>query len=136
MDSMIGRTLGHYRIESKLGAGGTGRGLSSAGHETATVLDFGLARAFATDESAAVLSGSPTVPAPANREGAIVGTVAYMSPEQARGKTVDRRADIWVLGCVLYEALCRLMPSVKMGAWSFRCSRWTAGFVGSLVSSA
>jgi Tol biopolymer transport system component len=65
------------------------------------ILDFGLAKAF--DE--AVVPGSSTVSVEATRDGAIVGTAAYMSPEQARAQKVDRRTDIWAFGCVLYEML-------------------------------
>jgi serine/threonine-protein kinase len=69
------------------------------------VLDFGLAKAFARDGSDRDLSQLPTVTGGATREGTVLGTVAYMSPEQARGKPVDKRTDIWAFGCVLYEAL-------------------------------
>src|SRR5262245_34117228 len=67
------------------------------------VLDFGLAKALA-EPSRADPSQSPTVTA-VTRDGAILGTAAYMSPEQARGRPLDRRTDVWSFGCVLYEAL-------------------------------
>jgi len=69
------------------------------------VLDFGLAKMAERDASAAGLSVSPTLSVHATREGVILGTAAYMSPEQARGKPVDRRTDIWAFGCVLFEML-------------------------------
>jgi TolB-like protein/Tfp pilus assembly protein PilF len=68
------------------------------------VLDFGLAKAFAED-SAQDLSQLPTVTVMGTEEGKILGTPAYMSPEQARGKAVDKRTDIWAFGCVLYELM-------------------------------
>jgi len=70
----------------------------------AKVLDFGLARGPAGAAPTADLSQSPTVESP-TVPGTILGTAAYMSPEQARGRPIDRRADIWAWGCVLYECL-------------------------------
>jgi serine/threonine protein kinase len=69
------------------------------------VLDFGLAKALDSDSSAADPKSSPTLTLSATRAGMILGTAAYMSPEQARGATVDKRADIWAFGVVLYEML-------------------------------
>ena len=69
------------------------------------VLDFGLAKAFLDGPSGSDLSQSPTFARGGTETGVILGTAAYMSPEQARGKTVDGRTDIWSFGCVLYEAL-------------------------------
>jgi Tol biopolymer transport system component len=70
------------------------------------VLDFGLAKALEPSAVSPDLSGLSTITSPAMTErGVILGTAAYMSPEQARGKAVDRRSDIWAFGCVLYEML-------------------------------
>ena len=71
------------------------------------VLDFGLAKAVVNNTTRPDLTQSPTVTVSGTYEGAILGTAAYMSPEQARGKTVDKRTDIWAYGCVLYEMLTR-----------------------------
>src|SRR4029450_7960056 len=66
------------------------------------LLDFGLAKALDTTPSGV----EPTAAAAdATREGTVLGTPAYMSPEQARGQPVDRRTDIWAFGCCLYESL-------------------------------
>ena len=70
------------------------------------VLDFGLAKAFSGGATEFNLSHSPTVSLTATAQGVILGTAAYMSPEQARGVAVDKRADLWALGCILYEMLC------------------------------
>jgi len=69
------------------------------------ILDFGLAKAFQGEPSAPDVSKSPTLTSQMTQAGVILGTAAYMSPEQAKGRTVDKRADIWAFGCVLFECL-------------------------------
>jgi len=77
------------------------------GEGAAKVLDFGLAKALDSQDSPSNvnLANSPTVSIAPSQAGMILGTAAYMSPEQAKGRPVDRRADIWAFGCVLYEML-------------------------------
>ena len=72
---------------------------------TVKVLDFGLAKATVRDGAAGDGSHAPTMTIGGTREGMVLGTAAYMSPEQARGQAVDKRTDIWAFGCVLYEML-------------------------------
>jgi len=78
---------------------------------TVKVLDFGLAKVFSDERPVASLSNSPTmISAGASMAGTILGTAAYMSPEQARGKPVDKRTDVWAFGVVLYEMLAGRPP--------------------------
>ncbi len=79
--------------------------------ETVKVLDFGLAKAVVGNEAVQSDPGlSPTFTSPSTRLGTIIGTAAYMAPEQAKGKAVDKRADIWAFGCVLFEMLSGRSP--------------------------
>ena len=71
----------------------------------AKILDFGLAKAMSADSASGDLMNSPTLTARATEAGVILGTAAYMSPEQARGKAVDKRTDIWAFGALLFEML-------------------------------
>jgi Tol biopolymer transport system component/predicted Ser/Thr protein kinase len=81
------------------------------------ILDFGLARAIMDDPALeADPSGSPTITEALTGHGAILGTAPYMSPEQARGESLDRRTDIWAFGCVLYEMLTGAPPFRGRGA--------------------
>jgi serine/threonine-protein kinase len=82
---------------------------------TAKLLDFGLARDFdlrGPSGSDSPAGDSPTLPHGITRSGVILGTAAYMSPEQAKGREVDKRSDIWAFGCCLYEALVGEPPMV------------------------
>ena len=73
--------------------------------DTVKVLDFGLAKVRPVAGAPADSSSAQTLSSGGTREGTVLGTAAYMSPEQARGQAVDKRADIWAFGCVLYEML-------------------------------
>ncbi|MGD2246428.1 MAG: protein kinase [Candidatus Aminicenantes bacterium] len=69
------------------------------------ILDFGLAKAFHEESEEVDLSRSPTLTDQMTQPGVILGTAAYMSPEQTKGKAVGKQADIWAFGCILYECL-------------------------------
>jgi serine/threonine protein kinase len=73
--------------------------------EKVKILDFGLAKALADETQTGDPSDSPTITAAMTQPGVVLGTAAYMSPEQAKGKSVDKRADIWAFGCIFYECL-------------------------------
>jgi eukaryotic-like serine/threonine-protein kinase len=92
---------------------------------TVKVLDFGLAKAFLPDfaSGSADAMNSPTLTAQATQIGVILGTTAYTAPEQAKGKTVDRRADIWAFAVVLYEMLCG-KRGYQVLATKARVCRW------------
>ena len=79
---------------------------------TVKVLDFGLAKVLSDEDSMppVIPANSPTLSVMATEAGIILGTAAYMAPEQAKGKPVDRRADIWAFGCVLFEMLAGQKP--------------------------
>jgi serine/threonine-protein kinase len=76
-----------------------------AADDTVKILDFGLAKALEENATSLDISTSPTLSRMATMQGVLLGTAAYMSPEQAKAKPVDRRTDIWAFGCVLYEML-------------------------------
>lgn len=69
------------------------------------ILDFGLAKALVQEPEVVELSHSPTITENMTRDGVILGTASYMSPEQAKGNRVDKRSDVWAFGCLLYECL-------------------------------
>jgi len=75
------------------------------GEEKVKILDFGLAKALLDEGKSVDSSQSPTITEAMTQPGVVLGTAAYMSPEQAKGKSVDKRADIWAFGCILYECL-------------------------------
>jgi len=94
------------------------------------VLDFGLAKAMEPAGSSPELTSSPTLTGRATQMGVILGTAAYMAPEQARGKAVDRRADIWAFGAVLYELLSgqrALRARRSRTSWPRSCARRSTG---------
>jgi Tol biopolymer transport system component len=96
------------------------------------VLDFGLAKAVDGDRAGVETSNATTMTLVATQEGRIVGTPAYMSPEQMRGQAVDKRTDIWAYGCVLYEMMtgravfARQTPSDTIAAILDRDPDWDA----------
>src|SRR5204862_3333100 len=77
------------------------------------VLDFGLAKLAPVHSSGSNLTNSPTFTIGGTEGGVILGTAAYMSPEQARGQAVDKRTDVWAFGCVLFEMLTCCAPFAR-----------------------
>src|SRR5713101_1419417 len=131
MPLSVGDKLGHYEVVALLGAGGMGEVYRARDttlkrdvalkilpaafvrdpermarfQREAEVLDFGLAKVLEDEPTTSSLANSPTLTLGHTRAGMILGTAAYMSPEQAVGRPVDRRTDIFSFGTVLYEML-------------------------------
>src|SRR5437762_3086727 len=113
MGITTGTPLGPYEILSLLGAAATREANRARDPKPADfkitpdgrvkVLNVGLAKAMASDAPDANLSNAPTMITGGSMAGMILGTAAYMSPEQAKGRAVDKRTDIFAFGCVLYE---------------------------------
>ena len=104
---------------------------------TVKVLDFGLAKAMEPTASALNVSQSPTITSPAMTQmGVILGTAAYMAPEQAKGKRVNERSDIWAFGCVLYEMLTgrRAFQGEDVSDTLAAGTAWRTGLVSASVS--
>src|SRR5947199_253292 len=122
-----GTRLGSYEIQALLGAGGMGEVYRARDTNPANikltrdgnvkVLDLGLAKmlddrgaSLSGERSRGALSMSPTLSVHATFAGMILGTAAYMSPEQARGRSVDKRADVWAFGCIVFEMIAGARP--------------------------
>ena len=103
------------------------------------VLDFGLAKAFSRDDAQGNLANSPTLSMQATQQGVILGTAAYMSPEQARGENADQRADVWAFGVVLFEMLTgrgtfdgKTVSDVLAGVWRWCMNRGNTNGINAL----
>jgi len=86
------------------------RGQTSSLSPQVKILDFGLAKTLTPSEASPGSEGAPTITSAGTQIGMILGTAGYMSPEQARGRAVDHRSDIWSFGCVLFELLSGKRP--------------------------